>query len=295
MALDHRTKSYAARECRIAKLTADLPTALAAPSAPAAPTSVTPGTAGAQTYTYALVAYTAGSADSAQSATASTALAASGSSNTVAFAAVPAGQTYKVIRTVAPAGISTGLVGFAVAGATSFLDSNLPAVTYVANTSGTTYAPSIPLPGIKAVKVTGTVNTSDLRGDNTFLDSDSMLAAVLVELDHAKLSLDVLNVMLSGSVVDAGVTPNQSSTWALPNPPTFGYFRVECRSASADPVAGDLHIVLNKVKLADYPQLGLAEENYQLFNLKCKAVPLQSTLGNWMSVVLNESALACAA
>jgi hypothetical protein len=294
VALDHRSKIYAARECRIAKMTADLATPLAAPSVPGTPT-LSVGTAGVLTYTYAVVAYTPGSADSALSATVTSALCASGSSNTVTFAvAVPAGQIFKVIRTVAPAGISTGVVGYAAAGATTFLDSNLPAITYVANTTGTTYGISIPLPGIKAVKVTGTVNTVDLRGDNTFLDTDSMLSAVAVELDHAKVSLDALNVMMGGVVVDSGVTPNQQSTWALLNPPPFGYFKIEARSASADPALGDFHILMAKVKLADFPTLGLVEENYQLFNLKCKAVPPIGG-GNWMSVVLNETAAACAA
>lgn len=154
----------------------------------------------------------------------------------------------------------------------------------------TTYGATMPVVGTKAVKVTGTVTTVDLRGDNTLLDSDSMLQAVLVELDFAKLSLDVVVALLGGAVVDAGTTPNQTSTYTLASPPAFNYVKLEARSMSADPVAGDFHILFPKIKLADFPQMGLAEENYQLFNLKMHAIPPNGTPAGWMTVTLNETA-----
>lgn len=150
--------------------------------------------------------------------------------------------------------------------------------------SAATYGTSVPLTGCKGVKVTGTVNSVDLWGDNTYLDSDSMLKSIDVELDYAKLNIDALVVMLGGVAADTGTTPNFITTWNLPNQPVFPYFKVEGQAFGTDTVGGDLHIVLAKVKLADFPQLGLAEENYQMFNIKCKAVtPIGSS--PWFSLV----------
>lgn len=163
-------------------------------------------------------------------------------------------------------------------------------VTTDAAGGATAYGSSVVVPGTKALKVTGTVANVDLWGDNTYLDSDTMLKSVDVELDHAKLSFDLLNAMLGGAITDAGTTPNRTTTWNLSNPPTFGYFKIEARAAGVDVTGGDLHIVLAKVKLADFPQVGLAEENYQMFNLKCKAVPPLGTTP-WLSIVENETAV----
>jgi hypothetical protein len=152
-----------------------------------------------------------------------------------------------------------------------------------------TYSASIDVPGLKNVKVSGTVATVDLRGSNTYLDSDTVLQNIMVEIDYAKLSFDVLNVMLGGTITDTGTTPNQTTVWPLGNPPTFGYFKLEARAAAVDVPTGDLHIDFAKVKLADFPQLGLVEENYQTMNLKCKAVPPIGT-SVWLTVTENETA-----
>jgi hypothetical protein len=158
--------------------------------------------------------------------------------------------------------------------------------------AATTYsASSTPVVGTKAVKVTGTVVSVDLRGDNTLLDTDTMLQGVALELDYAKLNLDVIAILLGGTVVDAGTTPSQTSVWTLPNPPTYNYIKLEARSMAADSVLGDFHILFPKVKLSDFPMMGLAEENYQLFNLKMKAVPPNGTPVGWMTVTLNETAV----
>jgi hypothetical protein len=155
----------------------------------------------------------------------------------------------------------------------------------------TTYGTTAPVTGTKSLKVTGTVTTVDLRGDNTVLDSDSLLTGVEVEIDYAKLSMDNLATWLGGTVTDSGTTPNQVSSWILPSPATFNYFKLEGRSMTADPVAGDFHVLFPKLKLADFPQLGLAEETYQLFNVKCHAMPPYGTPNGWMTITLNETAV----
>ena len=153
-----------------------------------------------------------------------------------------------------------------------------------------TYATSIDLPGIKSIKITGDIENKKLRGDNTLLDSDSVLTNVSAEVEHAKLSLDALAAMFGATVTDSGTTPNQKSLMDLvagmkPQP-----FKLSGVSASADTIGGNVLLELHKCILTEFPEFGLAEEDYQTVSFKCDAMPLLATGNKWLSVTLSETA-----
>lgn len=157
-----------------------------------------------------------------------------------------------------------------------------------------TYAAAVDVPGIKSVTISGDVSSVELRGDNTLLDGDSTLASVTVEFEYAKLSLDALNVFLGATVVDAGVTPNQTAALSLKPTDTFGFFRFRAVSASADTAGGDVLFTLHKAKLNSFPDLGLAEEDYQTFSVSAIAVPILGTGNAWLDVTFRETTAALA-
>lgn len=154
-----------------------------------------------------------------------------------------------------------------------------------------TYATSIDVPGIKTVGVGGDVNNQQLRGDNQLLDTDTVLGNVTLSVEHAKVSLDALAVMMGLTVTDSGTTPNQIATAALAGNNSPNYFKLEAASATADPVAGDLHYVFYKCKISSLPSLGLAEEDYATVSFDCICVPRLAD-NKWMDIVLNETAVA---
>lgn len=156
------------------------------------------------------------------------------------------------------------------------------------------YAALIDVPGIKGVTVTGDVKTSELRGDNTLLDTNSVLTNIKATISYAKLSLDVLAAVLGGTTVDSGVTPNMKATWDLAGTDAFSYFKLEGRTSTGgvDPVGGDGHILLHKLMLSAFPDLGLAEEDYQLYSMEASASPLLATGNRWVTVTINETQVA---
>lgn len=157
-----------------------------------------------------------------------------------------------------------------------------------------TWGTSVPLTGAKKLTISGTVDTKYLRGDNVYLDSDTVWAGPLnFAIDHAKLNLDALAVLFSTAVVDSGVTPNQLATWAMLNTDVVQYFKLEARSASADILTGDVLFSFWKCKLTAFPTLGLAEEDYQIPALAGTAVPLRAD-GRWFTPVIRETAVALA-
>lgn len=162
-----------------------------------------------------------------------------------------------------------------------------------------TYAASIDVPGIKKVTISGDVETKQLRGDNTKLDSDTVLTNITAEIEHAKISLDVLAMMLTQTVTDSGTTPNQIA--ALPifgggvgAGVKFAPFRLEALSATADPVFGSVRFSLAKCILNSFPDMGLEEEDYKTSSFGVDCSPLIST-GLWITPSIYETTAALTA
>jgi hypothetical protein len=154
-----------------------------------------------------------------------------------------------------------------------------------------TYGTSIPLVGSQKMSLTGVINSKFLRGDNMLLDADAVWDSLTATVDYAKISLDAMSVFYSTATVDSGTTPNQLATLGMKNTDVLQYFKLEGRSASADPIAGDFLFSLWKCKLASFPTLGLMEEDYQRAALTVNLMPrLADNL--WISAVIRETAAA---
>lgn len=152
-----------------------------------------------------------------------------------------------------------------------------------------TYGPGIDVPGIKTVRITGTVATKSLRGDNQLLDSDTVLQDVSASITHAKLSLDVGRILTGGTVVDTGTTPSQISTLDVLGSSRPGLFKLSAVSASADVIGGNVSFDLHKCIANTFPELGLAEEDYQPGSFGVSCMPLLAN-GKWISPAINETA-----
>lgn len=168
-------------------------------------------------------------------------------------------------------------------------DCKISALTADPSGGSPTYSTSVDVPGIKTVEISGDIDTKELRGDNQLLDQDSVLKNVKVKLSHAKLSLDAMAVMLGSTVVDAGTTPSQTSSWEMLGTSTMGVFKLEAISASADPVAGNVKYIVHKLRASSFPSIGLSEEDYNVPELELVSSPLLSN-GKWLTVSINETA-----
>jgi hypothetical protein len=160
----------------------------------------------------------------------------------------------------------------------------------------TTYGTAVDVPGIKSVTISGDIENKELRGDNTLLDSNSVLTGLSVAWENAKLSTAVLEILLGGATVDSGTTPNQIATYTLLNSDVLSYFKFEAKSPTggSDAVTGDIHFIFPKCIVSEFGDLGLAEEDYQLTSGAAKCLQPLGTGGKRMQVVINETAAAIA-
>jgi hypothetical protein len=157
-----------------------------------------------------------------------------------------------------------------------------------------TYGTGVDVPGAKTLTITGDINSVELRGDNTSLDRASALGTVNAAIEFAKLSLDVMSAITSVLTVDAGTTPNQTSTWTLLGTSSLAYVGMTAQSVGADSITGDVMFSLYKLIPTSFPELGLAEEDYKTNSVEFGAVPLLSN-GKWIGAAIRETTAALAA
>lgn len=165
--------------------------------------------------------------------------------------------------------------------------------------SAPTYAASVDVPGIKSVTISGDITTAELRGDNQRLDFNALLSGISVEFEHAKLSLDALNVLTGSAITDTAETAagagDSTARLGINSNDKFNYFRFQAVSAGADPLAGDVLFTLHKVILSEFPDLGMAEEDYQTFTVSGAALPIVGTpAGAWVDVTIRDKTAALA-
>lgn len=157
-----------------------------------------------------------------------------------------------------------------------------------------TYGTAVDVPGIKSVGLSFEINNKELRGDNRRLEADSILVGINGTFNHAKMNLDALPILLGGTVVDSGLAPNQIARYRRIGSEVFSDFKFEGRTppSGVNLVGGDAHLVVFKAKITGY-ELGLAEENYQVFSGTFAGSFRVSDDALW-DLILNETATAIA-
>lgn len=157
-----------------------------------------------------------------------------------------------------------------------------------------TYGTGIDVPGLKTVTISGDVNTAELRGDNTKLDSQSTLGNITVAMEFAKLSHAILSAVLNAVSVASGTAPNQTDVWTLLGSSGFNYVGLTACSVGADSITGDVMFSAYKLMLSSFPELGLEEEDYKTNSIEFSAVPLLAN-GKWIGSAIRETTAALAA
>lgn len=132
-----------------------------------------------------------------------------------------------------------------------------------------TYDTGIDVPGIKEIKVSPNFAEKKLKGDEKTLDYYTKLEDIDWSFSNAKLSLDVLAVLLGGVVAEGGTTPNITQTYSLSGADTPKYFKLEGKTDYAD--VGDVHLILYKCK-ASKVEYTFIEEDYAIVSASGKAI-----------------------
>jgi len=157
-----------------------------------------------------------------------------------------------------------------------------------------TYSPLVDVPGIKKVGLSFDFKSVELRGDNKRLDADSVMLGGKITFDHAKLSFDAVPVILGGTTAYSGTAPAQIASYTRASVDVMPYFKLEAvtPASGGDTVGSDVHLLIPKCKVTKY-DLGLAEEDYQIFSGEASAVFTISS-DQLFALIMNETAVAIA-
>jgi hypothetical protein len=154
-----------------------------------------------------------------------------------------------------------------------------------------TYGTGVDVPGIKSVKVGGSITVKKLRGDNRPLATRAVIEDITAEVEHGYQSLDVLKALFNATVTDTGTTPAMKTTFNLTGAQTPVYVKLEAQTTLCDFVAGDGHVILYKCMLTAFPEGGFVEEDFVIPKFSLSSVPCISN-GAWYDIVFNETAVA---
>jgi hypothetical protein len=148
-----------------------------------------------------------------------------------------------------------------------------------------TYGEWLDVPGIKSLKISGSMETKALRGDNRLIDSQSVLTGLTASFEHAKLSLILLQVMLGGSAPAADTLPYAGMGWQLPTSAFPRSFGLRAISAASDTPGGAVAFNMARCSLSKFPEIGAAEEDYQTVSAEININPPVGT-GDWLGITI---------
>ncbi|MDQ3573781.1 MAG: phage tail protein [Actinomycetota bacterium] len=171
------------------------------------------------------------------------------------------------------------------------LDCKVDKITADAVGGTTTYAAAFDVPGIKSVGLGGDVEVKEARGDNTLLSKRSFLQSISGTVEHARLSLDVLAMMLGAAVADTGVTPNRVATMGLLGTHNFNYWRLRARTPTGgiDTLTGAGYLTAWRCILSSFPDIGMVEEDFATVSFEFEAGPRFSD-SKWIDTEVQETA-----
>lgn len=122
-----------------------------------------------------------------------------------------------------------------------------------ADAAGTTLATGVgaivDLPNAQTLSFSETEDFTELRGDDRVVTSHGMGALVDFSFESGGLPLEALPIMVGGTTVATGVTPNVTTTFQKKGSDVRPWFRITGRVISDS--GGDVHAVIYRCKLND--------------------------------------------
>lgn len=136
-----------------------------------------------------------------------------------------------------------------------------------------TYGPAIDVPGIAEVSVEPNFQTAELKGDAKVIAKKGRVDRYNLSATYGKLSLDVLKVLLGGTLTDDAST---SATWAHKGANSLAYFKAAFTINDLDLGLGSLHTILYKCQLTGGTLLSGSTDEFGQPELELEAIPLDS-------------------
>lgn len=140
--------------------------------------------------------------------------------------------------------------------------------------SAPTYDTYVDVPGVTEMSVTPQIESAQLEGDDEVIARRGRPQKIELEITFVQQSLDILPILLGGTVSDVDGTLaryRQLDTDSLP------YFRFDGEVASVAEGLGGTRCVFYKCQVTDAEPFGMAQLNdFGEFSFTAEAIPLAS-------------------
>lgn len=113
-------------------------------------------------------------------------------------------------------------------------------------TSGLTFGTGIKIEGVQTVNVTKNYTSERLSGDDSVIAVEKTLESIALELEHAKVSHALLEVIEGGEQSITGSGVNEKSRYTLLGADQAGYFKLEFRTTKLGKNGSDVWHVYPK-------------------------------------------------
>lgn len=138
-----------------------------------------------------------------------------------------------------------------------------------------TYGAAVDVPGIAEVGLDPNLITAELKGDARVLAKKGRVDRMNLTATYGKLSLDVLEVIIGGTVTDGAPSANDAQ-WELLGDNELPYFAFRFKIEDLETGIGDLHVTLWKCQLTGGTLLGSSTDNFGQPTLTLEAISTES-------------------
>lgn len=135
-----------------------------------------------------------------------------------------------------------------------------------------TYGAAVDVPGIAEVSLEPNFVTAELKGDATVIAKKGRVDRVQVSATYGKVSIDVLDVILGGTIDDqAG-----SAEWLLLGANSLPYFKAEFKIADVELGLGSVNVKIFKAQLTGGTLLGGSSDQFGQPTLQLEGIRTDS-------------------
>lgn len=138
-----------------------------------------------------------------------------------------------------------------------------------------TYGSGFDVPGIAEVGLDPGLITAELKGDARVIAKKGRVDRFALTFTYGKLSLDVLEVMIGGTVTDGEPSANDAR-WALQGDNELPYFAFRFKIEDLETGIGDLHVTLWKCQITGGTLIGSSTDNFGQPTGQLEAIPAES-------------------
>lgn len=141
-----------------------------------------------------------------------------------------------------------------------------------------TYGPPIDVPGIAEVSLDPNLVTAELKGDSRIIAKKGRIDRFNVSCTYGKLDMDVLDVLINGTVADTGTGAAETAGFRVASPASLPYFKLAIQIQDVDTGLADITIVLYKCTVTGGTFMGTSSDNFGQPSFDAEGIALESSL-----------------